>query len=123
MTWLAVGVGGAIGAIARHALNGWVLRVSPFAGFPAGIFLINVIGSATIGVVAGLVVSGRVQLSSDLRTFIIVGLLGGFTTFSSFSLDTLMLLRAGQVGQAVFNVVGQVVLSLAAAAIGYRLAT
>jgi CrcB protein len=122
MTWLAVGAGGAMGAIARHALNGWVLRLNLAPGFPAGIFLINVAGSAAIGLLAGLVASGRLQLSPDVRTFLMVGILGGFTTFSSFSLDTIALLRTGQPGLAALNVFGQVALSLAAAAIGYRLA-
>jgi CrcB protein len=122
MTWLVVGAGGAMGAIARHALNGWVLRLNLAPGFPAGIFLINVAGSAAIGLLAGLVASGRLQLSPDVRTFLMVGILGGFTTFSSFSLDTIALLRTGQPGLAALNVFGQVALSLAAAAIGYRLA-
>ncbi len=122
MTWLAVGAGGAMGAIARHALDGLVLRLNLAPGFPAGIFLINVAGSAAIGLLAGLVASGRLQLSPDVRTFLMVGILGGFTTFSSFSLDTVALLRTGQPGLAALNVFGQVALSLAAAAIGYRLA-
>lgn len=123
MTWIAVGLGGALGAMARYGLNSWVLRTTPLSGFPAGIFLINVIGSGTIGVIAGLMTSGRVHLSDEARAFVMVGMLGGFTTFSSFSLDSLELLRTGHPTAAVLNVVGQVGLSLAAAAIGYRLAS
>ena len=123
MVWLAVGAGGAIGAIARHALNGWVLRLNVVPGFPAGIFLVNVTGSAVIGLVAGLLTSGRVTVSADVRTFLMVGVLGGFTTFSSFSLDTLALLKAGQLLHAGANVLGQVVISLVAAALAYRLAS
>ncbi|MCC7044419.1 MAG: fluoride efflux transporter CrcB [Acidobacteria bacterium] len=121
MTWLVVGVGGALGAMSRHALNGWVLRLNLIPGFPAGIFLVNVVGSAAIGLLAGLIASGRLQVSPDVRTFLMVGILGGFTTFSSFSLDTIALLRTGQPGMAALNVFGQLALSLAAAAIGYRL--
>lgn len=120
-TWLAVGVGGAIGALTRHALNGWVLRLNLVPGFPAGIFLVNIAGSAAIGLLAGMLASGRLHVSADLRAFLMVGILGGFTTFSSFSLDTLALLRTGQPGMAALNVFGQVALSLAAAAVGYRL--
>ena len=120
-TWLAVGVGGALGAMGRHALNAWVLRLNLVPGFPAGIFLVNVAGSAAIGLLAGLLASGRLQVSADARTFLIVGLLGGFTTFSSFSLDTLALIRTGQPALAALNVLGQVGLSQAAAGIGYRL--
>lgn len=123
VTWLAIGVGGALGAMARHALNAWVLRLNLLPGFPAGIFLVNVVGSAVIGLLAGLLASGRLSVPADLRTFLVVGLLGGFTTFSSFSLDTLDLIRAGQPGLAAFNVIGQVGLSIAAAAVGYRLAS
>jgi CrcB protein len=121
MSWLAVGAGGALGAMARHALNGWVLRLNLAPGFPAGIFVVNVVGSAAIGLLAGLIASGRLHVSADARTFLMVGLLGGFTTFSSFSLDTLALLRTGQPGLAVVNVIGQVAVSLLAAALGYRL--
>ncbi len=123
MTWLAVGLGGAVGAIGRHALNSWVLRVNLIPGFPAGIFLINVTGSAAIGLIAGLLASGRIHLSADARTFLMAGILGGFTTFSSFSLDTIALIRSGQPLLAALNVFGQVLVSLAAAALGYRLAS
>jgi CrcB protein len=89
--------------------------------FPLGIFLINVSGSIVIGIVAGVLASGRWQWGYPARTFVIVGLLGGFTTFSSFSLDTLALMRDGHVLQAFWNVVGQVGLSLAGVWVGYRL--
>lgn len=121
MTWLAVGAGGALGAVARHALNGWVLRLNLVSGFPAGIFVVNIAGSAAIGIVAGLLASGRLQVSPDTRLFLMAGVLGGFTTFSSFTLDTLALVRSGQILLACVNVCGQVVLSLVAATIGYRL--
>ena len=123
MTWLAVGAGGALGALARHALNEWLTRANPVPGFPIGIFLINISGSAAIGLVAGVAASGRVHLSADVRTFLMVGVLGGFTTFSSFSLDTITLIRTGQPLLAALNVFGQVLVSLVAAAVGYRLAS
>jgi CrcB protein len=80
-----------------------------------------VLGSAVIGLIAGLLVSSRLTWSTDTRTFVIVGLLGGFTTFSSFSLDTLTLVRAGHAGFAAINVLGQVLVSLLAVGVGYRL--
>ena len=122
MTWFYVGAGGALGAMARHGLNAIVHRRSLENAFPTGIFLINVGGSVLIGVLAGLLSSQRLTLSLDARTFLVVGLLGGFTTFSSFSLDTLTLLRAGHTGQAVWNVAGQVGLSLLGVWLGYRIA-
>jgi CrcB protein len=120
MTWLLVGVGGAIGAIARHALNHVVHQRWVSSVFPTGIFLINVIGSVVIGAIAGVLASGRVHWSIEARTFVVVGILGGFTTFSSFSLDTLALARDGHVGLALWNVAGQVGLSLLGVWAGFR---
>jgi CrcB protein len=121
VTWILVGIGGAIGSLARHGLNELVRQRVWSSGFPLGIFIVNVLGSMLIGGVAGLIASGRWSLSPEARTFVIVGLLGGFTTFSSFSLDTLMLWRNGQVAQAAWNVLGQVALSLLGVWAGYRL--
>lgn len=121
MTWLAVGAGGALGAMARHGINHLIHQRSLGSTFPLGIFLINIAGSFAIGLIAGLAAGSRLQLSETARTFLIVGFLGGFTTFSSFSLDTLTLLRAGHGGQALVNVVGQVVVSLVAVWVGFRL--
>src|ERR1043166_238097 len=106
-TWLLVGAGGALGSMARHGLNHLVRQRSVVSTFPLGIFLINVLGSVAIGVIAGLLASDRLQWSYSTRTFVIVGILGGFTTFSSFSLDTLTLFRDGQAAAALWNVVGQ----------------
>jgi len=122
VTWLLVGAGGAIGSMARYGLN---LLIVSRAGtsFPTGIFLINVLGSALIGVVVGLSMNPRPPMSDEIRTFLAVGVLGGFTTFSSFSLDTLLLLRSGRVTEAVINAAGQVLVSLVAVWIGFRLGT
>ncbi|HXT68183.1 MAG TPA: fluoride efflux transporter CrcB [Vicinamibacterales bacterium] len=121
-TWLLVGAGGALGAMARHGLNHVIHQRALGATFPFGIFLINVSGSVAIGALAGLLASGRLHWSLEARTFVIVGILGGFTTFSSFSLDTLTLFREGQHAQAIWNVIGQVALSLVGCAAGFRLA-
>lgn len=121
MVWWLVGVGGAIGSVARHALNQLIQHQNVAGTFPLGIFTINVLGSAVIGVIAGVVTSGRWNVSMDMRTFLMVGLIGGFTTFSSFSLDTLTLIREGALAQAAWNVVGQVSLSLIAVWLGFTL--
>ena len=123
MTWLLVGLGGALGSMARHGLNHLIHQRQLGSTFPLGIFTVNIIGSVVIGVVGGLVVSNRWTLSSDARTFVIVGLLGGFTTFSSFSFDTLALIRDGHTLQAVWNVAGQVGFSLLGVWAGFRLAS
>ena len=122
MIWFIVGFGGALGSMARHGLNHLVHQRALSSTFPLGIFLINVSGSVLIGCIAGALASGRVALSYEARTFLIVGVLGGFTTFSSFSLDTLTLFRAGHTLQALWNVGGQVLLSLIGVSIGFSVA-
>lgn len=122
MIWLLIGLGGALGSLARHGLNHLIHQRNLTTTFPIGIFVINVLGSAVIGAVAGAIASGRVSLSFEARTFIVVGLLGGFTTFSSFSLDTLALIRDGHLASAAWNVAGQVGLSLLGVWAGFRLA-
>lgn len=120
MIWLAVAAGGALGSMARHGVNivfAHVLeRVSPYATGT-----VNLIGSAVIGLLAALVASGRLHMSSEWRTFVFVGVLGGFTTFSSFMLDTFTLGHGGDHTLAFWNVVLQTVFGLAAVWGGYRL--
>jgi CrcB protein len=123
MIWLLVGVGGALGSMARHGLNSLIHAHNLSSTFPFGILVINVLGSTVIGSVAGAVSSGRFQWSYEARTFVIVGMLGGFTTFSSFSFDTLALARNGHIDQACLNVAGQVGLSLIGVWAGYRVAS
>ena len=121
IVWLAVASGSALGGLLRHGLNHLIRQRNVASTFPLGIFTINVIGSFVIGAIAGALASGRLHLSYEARTFLIVGVLGGFTTFSSFSLDTLTLVEGGHHAQAVANVVGQVGISLVAVWIGFRL--
>jgi len=118
---LAIALGGGTGALLRHFANHLVQARFGF-GFPLGIFVVNVVGCLIIGVFAGLIASGRIHVGEVGRTFIAVGILGGFTTFSSFGLDTFTLARGGQMGAALFNAVGQLVFGLAAVWAGYALA-
>jgi CrcB protein len=120
MAWILVGLGGALGSMARHGLNQLIHQRTLSSTFPAGIFVANVLGSAAIGGLTGVIASGRWHASYQARTFLIVGVLGGFTTFSSFSFDTLALMREGHVAQAIWNVTGQVALSLLAVWLGFR---
>lgn len=120
---LWVGAGGFLGAILRYLLGGWVQRLTPAASFPTGTLAVNVLGCLAIGLVAGLV-EMRHGLGPGVRLFLLVGLLGGFTTFSSFACETLDLARtggAGTLGLALANVGLQVVLGLAAAWAGLAL--
>jgi CrcB protein len=84
---------------------------------------VNLLGSVAIGILAGLLASGRLTMSPNMRTFVFVGLLGGFTTFSSFMLDTLTLTHAGDRALAMSNVIGQVGAGLIAVYAGYYVVT
>lgn len=117
---LFVGFGGFLGSVGRYLVAGWVHRAIPFATFPVGTLVVNVTGCLAIGLVAGLV-EARQLFGPDLRVFLMVGVLGGFTTFSSFAYETLALSRDAEMGRALANVVAQAVLGLAAAWLGYAL--
>ncbi len=119
MTYLWIALGGALGSVARYA--GSNLASTWLGGaFPWGTLIVNVLGSLLIGFFAALTgPGGRLYVSSDVRLFVMVGICGGYTTFSSFSLQTLDLLRDGAVARAGLNVVGSVTLCLLAVWIGY----
>ena len=117
---MAVGAGGAIGSIARHAVNVVMSRL-PGGAMPAATAIVNIVGCAFIGLLAGGIASGRLQMSTGWRAFVFVGLLGGFTTFSSFGLDTLTLAHEGRRTAAAANVAIQVLAGLAAVFAGYAL--
>ena len=122
MTWLSIAVGGAIGAVARYLVSvatlRWYGEVVPLA-----VAIINVIGCFGIGLAAGAMAAGQWVPSESMRVFVFVGILGGFTTFSSFGLDTLILLRDGRPVLAVANAAGQVVFGVAAVIAGYALSS
>jgi len=107
---VAIGVGGAIGAIARYLLGGTVHRLMP-GFFPYGTFAVNLVGCVVFGLIAG-VAESRFAIGPTTRAFILIGVLGGFTTFSSFAFESIELMRSGQHAHAMVNVVGQVVLGL-----------
>jgi len=122
MAYVWVALGGALGSLARYACSGLAVRWFG-SSFPWGTLLVNVSGSFAIGVLAALVAAdGRPLLGSDARAFAMVGVLGGFTTFSSFSLETLNLVRSGAIGAAGANVALSVVLCLAGAWLGFAAA-
>jgi CrcB protein len=117
---LLAGLGGFIGSASRYAIGGLIHRALPFATFPFGTLVVNVSGCLLIGLCAGLVDS-RQLFGSDIRTFLLIGVLGGFTTFSSFAYETLALARDEEFTRALLNVAAQVVFGLAAAWLGYAL--
>jgi fluoride exporter len=110
---LLVGAGGAIGSIARYLSGVLVGRVWPTT-FPLGTMLINITGSLFMGLFIGWLARTTPAWQADARLFFAVGVLGGFTTLSSFSLDTIVLLERGEVGQAVLYVLGSMIVSIAA---------
>ncbi len=119
-TLLLVALGGALGTLARYGLAAALLPFSQ--SLPWGTVLINIGGSFVIGFFGSLTLAhGRFPASEAVRLFVMVGICGGFTTFSSFSLQTLDLLRQGAVTRAMLNVVVSVVLCLVAAALGHAL--
>ena len=118
-TYLLIAVGGALGSVARAWLGTVVTR---FMGpqFPWGTILINVLGSFVIGFFATLTAShGRIPASPETRAFVMIGLCGGFTTFSAFSLQTLDLALDGRAPQAFANIGISVIVCLAAVAAGH----
>ena len=119
--WIAVAVGGAIGSLARHGVN-HLLHVRWFTTrYPAGTLAVNLAGCLVIGLLAGLLASNRLAFRFYWREFIFVGVLGGFTTFSTFGLDTFLLARTDSVWSAGLNVGLQVIGGLAAVWLGYQL--
>ncbi len=115
---LAVAAGGALGSLARYGLGAWI--GSPSGGFPFAILAVNVLGSFAMGVVAG-IGGSKAGLSPEVQTFLAVGVLGGFTTFSAFSLDAATLIQRGDWGLAALYVCGSVILSVGALFAGLAL--
>jgi|SRR3954468_23598046 len=121
MTWIAVAAGGALGSLARHGVNVAFARLTDTTS-PYATATVNILGSVVIGVLAGLTAGGRLHMTPPMRTFVFVGILGGFTTFSSFMLDTLTLSRGGHQSLAAANVAVQLVLGVIAVFAGYTAA-
>jgi CrcB protein len=119
--YAAVLIGGALGSAARFAMATWIDE-KVLSAFPWGTFAVNIVGSFVIGLMFGLSgPNGVVPVPETLRVFVMIGLCGGFTTFSSFSLQTLHLLETGQWPLASAYVVGSVLLCLLATAGGMAL--
>lgn len=116
---LLVAFGGAAGSVARFLVGQWSLRQFGPA-FPWGTLVVNVAGSLAIGFLVELV-ARRLNASAEMRLFLVTGFLGGFTTFSAFSLDALALFERGATGTAMAYVAASVLVSLAAVAGGLAL--
>ncbi len=113
---LVVALGGAIGAASRHLVNIFILKFT-VTSFPWGTFAVNVIGCFLMGIIVELLVL-RGSTSQELRLFLATGVLGGFTTFSAFSLDTALLLEREEMLLTALYVLGSVSLSIGALFLG-----
>jgi CrcB protein len=112
MNWVAVAVGGALGAMARYAVSTWIFQVSSHK-FPYATLMVNVLGSFLMGVLFVIIIE-RSALPVEMRSLWMIGFLGAFTTFSTFSLDALGLWQNGHLFMALLYVLATVVLCLLA---------
>ena len=110
-SYLLVFVGGGLGASLRHAVN-MISARGLGTSFPWGTFIINISGSLVMGLIAGYL-AFKGEASQPWRLFLMTGILGGYTTFSAFSLDAALLYERGEIGAALLYVLGSVVLSIA----------
>ncbi len=119
MLWLSIGAGGAVGAMARYGVAGAVTRLIGPA-FPWGTLAVNVIGGLAMGLLVG-IMAAKWSPSAEMRAFLTTGILGGFTTFSAFSLEAWLLIDRHDYGAAAFYVAASVLLSIGALALGLYL--
>jgi fluoride exporter len=113
---ILVAVGGAFGAVARYVLDGWVSQRAP-ATFPWGTLLINLSGSLVLGILFALAIERNV-LPAAIRAPVMIGFLGGYTTFSTLMLESWRLWEDGAVGLALANIVGSSALGIVAVFVG-----
>ncbi len=111
MNILLVGIGGALGSVSRYLLGTWIQSISRSLDFPFGTLAVNWIGCLVIGFLAELAET-RGAFTSESRAFLFIGVLGGFTTFSSFGNDTINLFRDGNSFSAIANIGSSVVVGL-----------
>lgn len=117
---LLVALGGAIGSVSRFKLSGYILHHTIDWRFPAGTFVVNVLGCLVAGLLAGLAEKYD-YFSADARLLVFTGVLGGFTTFSAFGLETMFLIKRGELVVAGANVILSVIAGLIALWIGFGL--
>lgn len=116
---LFVGIGGFLGSIGRYKISGYFLHTLSSHKFPWGTFAVNIIGCFVIGLLGGLIEKEHF-LSSNVRLLLITGVLGGFTTFSAFGLETIYLFKRGDFLIATANVVFSVVVGLSLTWLGFQ---
>ncbi len=112
-----VGLGGMIGSICRFLLSDLIQRLSPILGYPFGTLVVNVVGCFLIGLLNG-VTDVRQLFLSDIRPFLFIGVLGGFTTYSTFGYETFAFLRDGQYSQVLLIIGSHLIVGLGAVWLG-----
>lgn len=115
-----VGIGGFAGSVARYLVSGWAQNLNKELLFPLGTSIANILGCLFIGLLAG-IFQLKGWANPELRLFVFVGILGGFTTFSTFANESFFLIEKGEILLALFNVVGQVTIGLLAVWGGYSI--
>jgi CrcB protein len=119
---LLIGAGGFIGALLRYYVSGWVQQLAKDVGFPWGTLIVNLTGCLVIGILSYLA-DARGLFTPDSRAFAFIGIMGAYTTFSTFGNETMALMRDGESLPALMNVGGHVVLGLGAVWAGRVLAS
>ena len=110
MNWLAVAIGGALGSVARYALSSWIFDITSHK-FPYATLIVNVAGSFVMGILFVVIVE-RAALPAEMRSLLMIGFIGAFTTFSAFSLDALGLWQNGHVLMSVIYMITAIILCL-----------
>ncbi len=121
MEALFIGLGGFIGAVARYYLGNMAHKWLEIDNFPVGILIVNIIGCFVIGILSG-IVDTKILINENFKSLLIIGLLGSFTTFATFSNDTLKLLTEGNIFYALLNVFLSVIVGLVFVWAGYFIA-
>ena len=116
ISFLLVGIGGALGAMFRYGLQAQLGTLAN--GFPTSAFVINIVGYIPMGLLVGVLARTTPQYQDEIRLFVAVGVFGGFTTFSSFSLDAITMMERGDYMLAALYIVGSVLLAIAGLAMG-----
>ena len=120
MNFILVFIGGGIGSIARYFVT-TIAKNFTNIDFPFGTLIVNIVGSFLMGIVTALIVSKIIANSESMRLLLAVGFLGGFTTFSSFSMETFTLIEKHEIFYAIVNIVANVTFGLLAAYLGFKL--
>jgi CrcB protein len=118
--WSLIALGGAVGSMLRYAVQGWAQRLTD-GSFPIGTFVVNMVGCLAIGFLSGFFASPQL-IREEYRIGITIGLLGGFTTFSTFGIESFNLVNDGELRLALLNVLASCGIGLVAVWAGYRLA-